>query len=59
MYRGYIGKMEKRELLYGLGLRAYLWLAGNEGMELNIETTINGIYIYIWTAIRIHSFIAS
>ena len=33
-----------------------LWLAGNEGLEKNMEITIVG---YIWTTIRIHSFISS
>ena len=31
----------------------HLWLAGNEGMETNMETTIMG---YIGNTIRIHSF---
>ena len=34
----------------------YLWLAGNEGIEKQMETTIMG---YIGTTIRIHSFIPS
>ena len=32
----------------------YLWLAGNEGMEKKMETTIMG---YVGTSIRIQSFI--
>ena len=32
------------------------WLAGNEGMKKNMETTIMG---YVGTTIRIHSFIHS
>ena len=34
--------------------KSYLWLAGTEGMEKNMETTIMS---YIGTAIRIHSFV--
>ena len=33
-----------------------LWLAGNEGMEKNMEIAVMG---YIGTTIRIHSFIPS
>ena len=35
-------------------LLTFLWLAGNEGMEKKMETTIMG---YIGTTIRIHSFL--
>ena len=34
----------------------YVWLAGNEGMEKNMEI---GIMCYFGTTIRSHSFIAS
>ena len=34
----------------------YLWLAGNEGREKKMETTIMG---YIGTTVRIHFFIPS
>ena len=46
-------------LLVNLGLPpllSYLWVAGNEGMDKTMETTMMG---YIKTTIRIHSFIPS
>ena len=39
--------------LQGLEAKTGLWLAGNEGMEKTMETTIMG---YIGTSIRIPSF---
>ena len=39
-----------------LGFRAYLWLAGSEEMEKNMETTIIG---FVGTTIRLPSSVPS
>ena len=44
--KGYIGIMDKKDeaTIKGLGFRAYLWFAGNEGMEKEMETRYMGLY---------------
>ena len=60
--KGHIGILSqkwkiKRKMKWKLGVyRGCLWLAGNEGMQKILETTIMG---YMGTTIRIHSFIPS
>ena len=56
-FSGVICKIKKMEYrAFSLITVGDLWLAGNEGMEKNMETIIMG---YIGTYIRIHSFIPS
>ena len=62
LYRGYIGFyrgytwITEKKMETTIGFRAYLWLAGNEGMEKKMETTKMG---HLGTTISIYSSIPS